>query len=187
VCERLLGSSGLVLRPLPAELQMIRLLGTAAILPNGQVIFVLSPRALVDAASQSQHEPRRTIASVPGTILVADDSITTRSLLCNAFEASGYRVRTAVDGDEALRLALNEPVDLVVSDVRMPRLDGFGLTARLRADPRTSKVPVVLFSSLDSEEDKRRGSASGANAYLTKGAFDRGQLLDVVATLIRGS
>ena len=69
----------------------------------------------------------------------------------------------------------------------MPRLDGFGLTARLRADPRTRALPVVLFSSLDSDEDKRRGTASGANAYLTKGAFDRGQLLDVVTSLIRGA
>jgi two-component system chemotaxis sensor kinase CheA len=123
----------------------------------------------------------------PGTILVADDSITTRSLLRNVLEASGFRVRTAADGEEALRLALAESFDLVVSDVRMPRLDGLGLTARLRAHPRTTKIPIVLFSSLSSEEDRRRGSASGASAYLSKGAFDRGQLLEVVTSLIGGT
>jgi two-component system chemotaxis sensor kinase CheA len=189
VCERLLGSRDLVLRPLPPELQNLKLLETAAILPNGQAIFVLSARALVEAA----HEQRAPAApsargpGEPGTILVADDSITTRSLLRNVLEASGFRVRIAADGEEALRVAMAEPIDVVVSDVRMPRLDGFALTARLRADPRTAQLPVVLFSSLESDEDRRRGSSSGANAYLTKSAFDRGQLLDVVTGLIRGS
>src|SRR5206468_3222159 len=100
----------------------------------------------------------------PGTILVADDSITTRSLLRNALETSGFRVRVAADGDEALKLAMSETFDLVVSDVRMPRLDGFGLTTRLRSNARTARLPVVLFSSLDTEEDRRRGLASGASA-----------------------
>src|SRR5207248_5639267 len=141
------------------------ILNTAAILPNGQAIFILSPRALVEAASALRVAGESARPEAGSHILVADDSITTRSLLRNALEASGFRVRTAADGDEALRLALAEPFDLVVSDVRMPRLDGFGLTARLRADPRTRALPVVLFSSLDSDEDKRRGTASGANAY----------------------
>jgi two-component system chemotaxis sensor kinase CheA len=164
-------------------------LETAAILPNGQVILVLSSRALVEAASEQHLAARRSSRApgAPGTVLVADDSITTRSLLRNLFEASGLRVRVAADGEEALRLATAEPVDVVISDVRMPRLDGFGLTARLRADARTARVPVVLFSSLESDEDRRRGSSSGANAYLTKGAFDRGQLLDIVTGFIRGS
>jgi two-component system chemotaxis sensor kinase CheA len=187
VCELLLGSRDLVLRPLPPELQSLRLLANAAILPNGQAIFTLSPRALVEAANELRPAPAPAPKGLQRYILVADDSITTRALVRNALEASGFRVRTAADGDEAFRLALAEPFDLVVSDVRMPRLDGFGLTARLRAHPRTARIPVVLFSSLDSEEDKRRGSQSGANAYLTKGAFDRGHLLDVVANLIRGS
>jgi two-component system chemotaxis sensor kinase CheA len=66
----------------------------------------------------------------------------------------------------------------------MPRLDGFGLVARLRKHPRTARLPVVLFSSLYSPEDRRRGADSGADAYLTKGAFDRGRLLHVVNDLI---
>jgi two-component system chemotaxis sensor kinase CheA len=189
VCERLLGGRDLILSPLPPELSHLPLLSTGAILPNGQAIFILSPRALVDAAHDIPlvADSQRAAADRGGTILVADDSITTRSLLRNALEASGFRVRVAADGDEALRLALAEPFDLIVSDVRMPRLDGFGLVARLRSDPRTAKLPVVLFSSLDSDEDRRRGTSAGANAYLTKSAFDRGQLIDVVNGLIRGT
>ena len=78
----------------------------------------------------------------------------------------------------------SEKVDLVVSDVRMPRLDGLGLISRMRADQRTRTVPVVLFSSLDSEEERRRGEAAGAAAYLSKSAFERGQLFEVVAGLL---
>lgn len=185
-CERLLGSRDLVLQPLPPELQRLRLLNAAALLPDGRPIMVLSPRALVEAATDERAPAPAPGFVAPGTVLVADDSITTRALLRNALEASGYRVRTASDGEEALRLALAEAIDLVVSDVRMPRIDGFELTARLRADPRTARTPVVLFSSLDSDEDKRRGAVSGANAYLTKGAYERGHLVDVVNGLIRG-
>ncbi len=184
-CERMLGEASLVLRPLPPELQGIKLLHTAAVLANGQAIFVLSPRAVVAAALEAREEGQPAPPTGPGAILVADDSITTRSLLRNALEASGFLVRTAADGDEALRLALAERFDVVVSDVRMPRLDGFGLTARLRQNPRTARLPVVLFSSLDSAEDKRRGRESGADAYLEKGAFDRGLLLDVVTDLVQ--
>jgi CheY-like chemotaxis protein len=179
-----LGSRDLVLRPLPLELQPIRLLDAAAILPTGKVLLVLSAAALVEQGWAPRPATASQPITPPGNILVADDSITTRSLISHLLEAQGFQVRTASDGDEALRLALAESFDLVVSDVRMPRLDGFSLTARLRANPATARVPVVLFSSLDSDEDKRRGSASGANAYLTKQAFDRGVLIDVVSSLI---
>jgi two-component system chemotaxis sensor kinase CheA len=189
VCDRLLGSHDLVLRPLPRELQTLPLLGATALLPDGRPLLVLSPHELVRAAAtlpagDGDGDGGRARA---GTVLIADDSITTRSLLRHALEASGYRVRVAADGDEALKLALTEPFDVVVSDVRMPRLDGFSLTTQLRAHPRTTRLPVVLFSSLDSDEDRRRGLASGASAYLSKRAFDRGQLLDIIVGLIRES
>ena len=118
-------------------------------------------------------------------MLVADDSITTRSLLRSVLEGGGYRVRTASDGDEALRIARSEPIDLVVSDVRMPRLDGIGLLQRLRSDPRTSTLPLVLFSGANNDEDKQSGLSAGASAYLAKSDFERGQLVDVVTQLLQ--
>lgn len=185
LCERILGEHDLVVRALPEELQSQPMLNAAAILPNGTALFVLSASTLIETALQQKPQPPED-KKQPGIILVADDSITTRSLLRSVLEVGGYKVRTAADGDEALRLLRSEPVHLLVSDVRMPRLDGFSLIARLRADPRTAHIPVVLFSSSDSEEDRRRGMASGANAYLSKGAFDRGHLVDVVRNLLRG-
>ncbi len=185
LCERILGEHDLILRALPPELKAHRPLSAAALLPNGTAVFVLAASVLIEMALSArdllQDKPPRS-----GTILVADDSITTRSLLRSVLEVSGYQVRTAADGDEALRLLRSEPVHLLVSDVRMPRLDGYSLIARLRADPRTAHIPVVLFSSSDSEEDRHRGMAFGANAYLSKRAFERGHLVGVIKNLLSG-
>lgn len=182
-CERLVGEAELLLQPLPLELRRHAALSAVALRPTGEVLLVLNPAVLAQRALDASLS-----ASVPSlrTVLVADDSITTRSLLRSVLESGGYRVCTAADGEEALRLLRSEAVDLVVSDVQMPRLDGIALVERLRQDARTARLPVVLFSSADSEEDRRRGAASGAAAYLTKGAFDRGQLVDVVNNLLRG-
>ena len=182
-CERLLGESELILQPLPVELRRHRMLSAVALLPSGEVLLVLKPGVLLEAALTA---PAAASAPSRRTVLVADDSLTTRSLLRSVLESSGYKVRTAADGEEALRLLRSEPVDLLVSDVQMPRLDGIGLVERLREDPRIAALPVVLFSSADSEEDRRRGAGSGADAYLTKGAFERGQLIDEVRRLMGG-
>ncbi|HNO67470.1 MAG TPA: response regulator, partial [Pseudomonadota bacterium] len=153
-----------------------------AIVPSGPALFVLSPQALISAAASLRKV--QDVRSRRQTVLVADDSITTRSLLRSVLESGGYRVRTAADGDEALRLARGEPIDLLVSDVRMPRLDGISLLAKLRSDARTSKLPVVLFSGANNEEDRQRGLAAGASAYLAKSDFERGHLIDVVTQLL---
>lgn len=182
-CDKLRGEAELVLRPLPIELRRLPLLSSVAIVPSGPALFVLSPQGLLSTAGSLRmaHDAR----SRRRTVLVADDSITTRSLLRSVLEGGGYRVRTASDGDEALRIARSEPIDLVVSDVRMPRLDGIGLLQRLRSDPRTSTLPLVLFSGANNDEDKQSGLSAGASAYLAKSDFERGQLVDVVTQLLQ--
>ncbi|HXU74569.1 MAG TPA: response regulator [Polyangia bacterium] len=183
VCERLIGQRELLLRPLPTELSTLDHISGVALLPSGEAIFVLSPVVL---ARQPQQR-RKTTPSAPRerAVLIADDSITIRSLLRHALEAAGFRVRTATDGEEALQLAGLERFDLVVADVRMPRVDGLQLTARLRASPRTARLPVVLFSSLASTQDREAGRAAGASAYLSKREFDRGELVDVITGLLK--
>ncbi len=182
-CDKLRGESELVLRPLPIELRRYPLLSSVAIVPSGPALFVLSPQGLLSAAGSLRmaHDAR----ARRRTVLVADDSITTRSLLRSVLEGGGYRVRTASDGDEALRIARSEPIDLVVSDVRMPRLDGIGLLQRIRSDARTSKLPLVLFSGASNDEDRQSGLSAGASAYLAKSDFERGHLVDVVTQLLK--
>ncbi len=120
------------------------------------------------------------------TILVVDDSITTRTLEKSILEAAGYRVVVCVDGQDALeRLRADiEPVDLVLADVEMPRLDGFGLVKALRADPAFATLPVILMTSRGASEDVARGLELGADAYLTKQKFDQRELLDTVGQLL---
>lgn len=118
------------------------------------------------------------------TILVAEDSITSRSLLKNILQTAGFDVRTAVDGADALTTLKFEAVDLLISDVQMPRVDGFELTARVRSDPKLSTLPVILITSLASREDKARGVDAGANAYIVKSSFDQSDLLAAIGRLL---
>ncbi len=161
-------------------------LGT--VLLNGDVVLVLDPVQLV--------RNRPGIATLPfapdasdrqgRTILVVDDSITTRTLERSILEAQGYRVLVDVDGLaglERLRSGL-DAIDLVVADVEMPRMDGFGLLAAIRNDPALKTLPVVMMTSRNSPDDIQRGLSLGADAYVTKQDFDQGMLISVVQQLI---
>ncbi|GJE54488.1 MULTISPECIES: hybrid sensor histidine kinase/response regulator [Methylobacterium] len=144
----------------------------------------LRPRAFGPKAYPAGHgtmpEARRS------TILVVDDSITTRTLEKSILEAAGYRVVVCVDGQDALdRLRAEiEPVDLVLADVEMPRLDGFGLVKALRAETAFATLPVILMTSRGASEDVARGLELGADAYLTKQRFDQRELLDTIGQLL---
>jgi two-component system chemotaxis sensor kinase CheA len=115
---------------------------------------------------------------------VVEDSITSRSLLKNILESAGYGVTTAVDGIDAYTALKTATFDLVVSDVEMPRMDGFDLAAKIRADRNLAELPIVLVTALESREHRERGIEVGANAYIVKSSFDQSNLLEVVRRLI---
>ncbi len=126
----------------------------------------------------------KTQTPTPISILLAEDSITSRMLLKNILEAAGYQVTTAVDGLEALTLLKTHEFALVVSDVDMPRLNGFDLTAKIREDAVFGDIPVILVTARDTREDRERGVDVGASAYLVKSSFDQSNLLAVVQRLV---
>lgn len=164
-------------------------LAGATIVGTGKVIPVLSVRDLLQAASRAGGPAREVEAeeAVPvkaKRVLVAEDSITARSLLKGILESAGYEVKAAVDGADAFAALKTEPFDLVVSDVDMPRLSGFDLTAKIRADKRLAELPVVLVTALESREDRERGIDVGASAYIVKSSFDQSNLLEVIGRLI---
>ena len=166
------------------------------ILGTDTPVLVLDPDGLLDRLGHTgpRAAPAATEAAGDGTlaskrrstILVVDDSITTRTLEKSILEAAGYRVIVCVDGQEALdRLrARIEPVDCVVADVEMPRLDGFGLVGALRAEADFARLPVILMTSRGAESDVARGLELGADAYLTKQKFDQRELLDTIGQLL---
>ncbi|MCU1238934.1 MAG: CheA signal transduction histidine kinase [Candidatus Solibacter sp.] len=154
------------------------------LLRDGTVSMVLNPAGLVETSAQSaapvlkRAQPVSKVAV--SSILVVDDSITTRSLEKSILEAHGYRVRVAVDGVEALQLLRAESADLVIADIEMPRLDGFGLLEAMKADKHLDRIPVIIVSSLDRAEHRQRGLGLGADAYVVKRKFDQRELLDAV-------
>jgi two-component system chemotaxis sensor kinase CheA len=117
-------------------------------------------------------------------LLVVDDSATIRALEKSILEAAGYDVAVAADGQEAWQLLLETGADLVVSDVEMPRMDGFMLTEAIRASRQFRDLPVVLVTAMETEADKARGLAVGANAYRVKSAFDQTDLLATIERIL---
>jgi two-component system chemotaxis sensor kinase CheA len=189
--DAVLNEQEVLVKTLGRQLVRVRHVAGASVLGTGQVVPILNVADLMESALRNDSSDFPSAAgraknggAPPKSVLVAEDSITSRILLKNILETAGYRVETAVDGADALSKLRAGKFDLVVSDVEMPRLDGFGLTAKVRADKKLARLPVVLVTALDSREDRERGVDAGANAYIVKGSFDQSNLLDAVRRLI---
>ena len=118
-----------------------------------------------------------------GTVLVVDDDPVIQKLLQVNFEMEGYSVITAGDGEEGLAKAQAEHPDAVVLDVMMPKMDGLEVARRLKGDPDTESIPIILLSAKAQQADIQAGTATGAEDYLTK-PFDPLELLQRVGALI---
>jgi CheY-like chemotaxis protein len=116
-------------------------------------------------------------------ILVVDDSLNTREIEKEILQAYGYNVTLAVDGVDGLEKAREFRYDVVILDIEMPRMDGFSLTEKLRAEEAYKDTPIIIVTSREKEEDRRRGIEVGADAYIFKGSFDQSNLLEVVRSL----
>ena len=186
--DEVIGEQEVLVKGLGRQLRRVRNIAGATVLGTGQVVPILYVPDLLKSARHAGAGPARPAppAAVPEakSILVVEDSITSRMLLKGILESAGYRVTTAVDGIDAYTRLRTEAIDLLVSDVDMPRLNGLDLTARVRADRSLAELPVVLVTALDSREARERGAEVGANAYLVKSSFDQSNLLAVVRRLL---
>ena len=188
--DEVLNEQEFLIKNLNRPLSRIRNIAAATILGSGRVIPVLNVSDLVKSAAKDAGRPAKPAKPVAGvaaakkSILVVEDSITSRMLLKNILETSGYLVTTAVDGIDAATRLKTEKFDAVISDVDMPRMNGFDLTAKIRGDKKLAELPVVLVTALESREDRERGIDVGANAYIVKSSFDQSNLLEVIRRLI---
>lgn len=190
--DRLVDEQEIVVKALGWPLRRVPNVAGVTVLGTGQTAVVLNPgdifRSVLellsgrapDGTAEPAAGPPRTMAR----LLVVDDSLTTRTLERSILEAAGYNVCVAADGREALQVLRDEPVDLVVSDVDMPGLDGFALTEEIRKDQRLRHIPVVLVTGLEAEEHRQRGVAAGADAYLVKQGFDQNHLIATIERLL---
>lgn len=117
-----------------------------------------------------------------GRVLVVDDDDVIRQLITVNLELEGFDVSTAIDGQDCLDRVKDVRPDVITLDIMMPRLDGWEAAGRLRADPDTAGIKVVLLSARAQEADLERGSRIGVDAYLTK-PFDPDELIEVVRRL----
>ncbi|MDX6526110.1 MAG: two-component system, chemotaxis family, sensor kinase CheA [Gaiellales bacterium] len=188
-CDRLVGESEVIVKALGPLLASVSGFLGAAILGDGRVALLLDPASATSTRVRARKSDAFTLAPVESrasrTLLVVDDSFMVRELQRSILEAAGYHVETAKHGLDALeRLATHSAIDLVVSDVDMPEMDGLSLTAAIRASAEWQSLPVILVTSRASDDDRRRGVEVGADAYMVKDSFDQQALLDAVAQMV---
>ena len=189
VVDEILDEYQILVKGLGKQLSRVRNIGGAAVLGTGKVVPVINVLDLMKSAmrgdaSLNKLKEVETEAVKKYKILVADDSITSRNLIKNIVGTAGFLVETAVDGVDAFTKILVGEYDLIVSDIDMPRMNGFELTEKIRKEKKISELPVVLVTALESREDKEHGIDVGANAYIIKSSFDQSNLLEVIKKLI---
>ncbi len=186
VVDALAGLSEVIVKPLPRPLGHVPGVAGYAISLSGLPLCVLDGELLVrnahdmGAAGAVVHEK----AIVKRRLLIADDSLTTRTLLRNIMLSAGYEVETAIDGVDAWNKLAGASFDCIMSDIEMPNMSGWEFCERVKRDPKLSATPVVLVTSLSKEDERRRGLALGADAYIVKGLFNETQLLETVERLV---
>lgn len=189
VVDRVVDEREIMMKNLGPQLRRVRHIGGAALLERGEPVLVLNIPELMQTALDFDTTPAISRNDTPAgqgrpSILVVEDSITSRMFLRDILAGAGYEVDTAVDGVDALSKLAERPFSLVMSDVDMPRMNGFELTKRIRADAKLELMPVILVTSLASEEDHERGMDAGASAYVVKSNFEQGDLLQVVEQFV---
>jgi two-component system sensor histidine kinase and response regulator WspE len=192
VVDRFVGERSLVVHPIDPRLGKIPDISAASLLDNGnpcliidvddmlRSIDILISGGRLDRIAADQN----TSASTGKRVLVVDDSITVREVERNMLASRGYHVDVAVDGMDGWNAIRMNDYDLVISDVDMPRMNGFEFVRLIKQDERLHATPVMIVSYKDREEDRQRGLEAGADYYLTKGSFHDETLIDAVVDLI---
>jgi two-component system, chemotaxis family, sensor kinase CheA len=192
--DQLVGQRDVLVKGLSGLLPRFDTLTGVSVEPNGSILLVLDANGLI-AAGRRDRSPSRVVRPdgdestvradhARARLLVVDDALTVRELQRSILERAGYDVRTANDGEEALARLSEGPCDLVLTDVEMPRMDGFSLTEAIRAQPGLANTAIIILTSRASETDKRRGLEAGADGYIVKSAFDETSLLAAVERLL---
>lgn len=184
--DEVLNEEMVLVKKFNSQLKRVRNIEGATVIGAGKVVPILNVSDLLKSALKvkTHSVQKQSTTKEKNSILVVEDSITSRMLLKNILETAGYKVFTAIDGIDGYTKLKENLVDLVVSDVDMPRMSGLDMTAKIRSDKALMDIPVVLVTSLSKREDRERGLDVGANGYIVKSNFDQSNLLEVIEKLI---
>ena len=189
IVDEIVGEEEVFIKSLGKHLGKVKNVSGVIIMATGEVAVVLDIADLIahSALSLPQVTGKRRASKVERKekrILVVEDAFSTRELEKNILETHGYLVDTAVDGLDALDRMTGTKYDLIVSDIEMPRMDGFELCRTLKKKEGYKDIPFVMVTALQKEEDKRRGIEVGAAAYIIKSAFEQMNLLETIERLV---
>lgn len=186
VVDGFAGEREVAVKPPGAFLQGRSFVSGAAALEDGRVALLLSTAEIFGAARRRHSLPERR-SRARKRILLVDDSLIAREAEAALLRALGHEVDEAADGEEGFRKLQAGRYDLLVTDVQMPVLDGIDLTRRVKATPELRSIPVLVLSSLESQQDRRRGLEAGADGYLGKRELDGPRLARLVEQLCGGT
>ena len=180
----------IVFQEFKGYLKRPRYFSGVATLGTGEIVLILNIQELVKARDLPGVSPVTEVSKgvkpqvKRNAILVAEDSMITAELEKNILVNAGYEVDVAIDGIDAMDKLHGKKYDLLVTDIDMPRMDGFELTSKVRADKRLKDLPVIVVTVREKVEDKRKGIEVGADAYILKREFDQSNLLNTIKRLI---
>ncbi|MGA9395424.1 MAG: Hpt domain-containing protein [Azonexus sp.] len=190
--DELKGNQEVVVKNIGAQLSRVVGIAGATVLGDGQVVLILNPVALASRAPLVSVQGAAPVSGVPvgtavatlPTVMVVDDSLTVRKITSRLLTREGYQVVLAKDGVDALEQLLEVMPDVVISDIEMPRMDGFDLVRNIRADKRLGTLPVIMITSRTAEKHRNYALEIGANHYLGK-PYDEVDLLALIAGYIK--
>lgn len=184
--DALIAEQEIVMKSLGSHLKKIKGIIGATIIGSGDVVPIVNIPEVVSHAREAKVGRVITeakLTEVEPTILVVEDSLTTRELMKSILEHNGYRVEAAQDGMEALEILSVRKIDVVVTDIQMPRMDGFLLTKNIKKNKIWKSIPVIIITAMEKEEDKKRGIQVGADAFILKSTFDQTNLISTIKRL----
>ena len=193
VVDELLGERNLVVHTLDPRLGKIQDISAASLTEDGAPLLIFDIDDLLRSIdiilsggriNALSKDVKQIQSDTNKRILIVDDSITVREVERNLLQSKGYQVEVAVDGMDGWNAARSNEYDLIVSDIDMPRMNGFEFVSKMKNDERVSNIPIIIVSYKDREEDRQRGLEVGADYYLTKGSFHDETLVDAVIELI---
>jgi chemosensory pili system protein ChpA (sensor histidine kinase/response regulator) len=194
--DALIGNEEVVIKNIGPQLARMPGISGATVLGDGEVVLIVNPVALVNAQLsrvlnavpdrveqrlQKTNQPQQAVAQP--LVMVVDDSLTVRKITSRLLERAGYRVATAKDGVDALEQLADVLPIAVLADIEMPRMDGFELLRRLRADVRFKSLPVIMITSRIADKHRNYALELGANHYLGK-PYDEVALLGMIAEYV---
>jgi len=191
--DRFLGERELVVQPLDTRLGKIKDISAGALMEDGSPVLIVDVEDMIRSVdklvsvgrlSEIRRDTSTGAEKNHKRVLVVDDSLTVRELERKLLGNHGYEVEIAVDGMDGWNAVRTGHYNLIVTDIDMPRMDGFELVGMIKKDPNFKSLPVMIVSYKDREEDRMRGLEAGADYYLTKGSFHDETLVQAVVDLI---